>query len=140
MFRKIIYIIFFLLAILNEIDGLCQEQVILKGKVTDKGSGEALIGVTVIEVNELNRTLNGTVTDINGNFALKLTSAQTKVKISYIGYKTYEFPISGQTFLDVRMEEETQLLEEVSVVAEGKRVGGFIPVSKRDLTSAVSTV
>jgi TonB-linked SusC/RagA family outer membrane protein len=139
MLRKIIYIIFVLLSML-EIEGLCQEQVILKGKVTDRGTGEALIGVTVIEVNELNRTLNGTVTDINGNFALKLTSPQTTVKISYIGYKSYEFPISGQSFLEVRMEEETQLLEEVSVVAEGKKVGGFIPVSQRDLTSAVSTV
>ena len=137
--RRIIYI-FLLLTIMGEFSGLCQEQVILKGKVTDKASGEALIGVTVVEVNELNRTLNGTVTDINGNFALKLTSAQTTVKISYIGYMTYEFPISGQTFLDVKMEEETQLLEEVSVVAEGKKVGGFIPISQRDLTSAVSTV
>jgi TonB-linked SusC/RagA family outer membrane protein len=137
--RKFIYIIF-LFAILGELPGLCQEQVILKGKVTDRKTGEALIGVTVIEVNALNRTLNGTVTDISGNFALKLTSPQTTVKISYIGYKTYEFPISGQTFLEVRMEEETQLLEEVSVVAEGKKVGGFIPISERDLTSAVSTV
>ncbi len=137
--RRIIYI-FFLLLIMSEFAGLCQEQVILKGKITDKVTGEALIGVTVIEVNELSRTLNGTVTDINGNFALKLTSPQTTVKISYIGYKTYEFPISGQSFLEVKMEEETQLLEEVSVVAEGKKVGGFIPVSERDLTSAVSTV
>jgi TonB-linked SusC/RagA family outer membrane protein len=137
--RKFINIIF-LFAILGELPGLCQEQVILKGKVTDRKTGEALIGVTVIEVNALNRTLNGTVTDISGNFALKLTSPQTTVKISYIGYKTYEFPISGQSFLEVRMEEETQLLEEVSVVAEGKKVGGFMPVSERDLTSAVSTV
>jgi TonB-linked SusC/RagA family outer membrane protein len=137
--RKFVYIIV-LFAILGELPGLCQEQVILKGKVTDRKTGEALIGVTVIEVNQINRTLNGTVTDINGNFALKLTSPQTTVKISYIGYKTYEFPISGQSFLEVRMEEETQLLEEVSVVAEGKKVGGFIPISERDLTSAVSTI
>jgi TonB-linked SusC/RagA family outer membrane protein len=137
--RKFFNIIF-LFAILGELPGLCQEQVILKGKVTDRKTGEALIGVTVIEVNALNRTLNGTVTDISGNFALKLTSPQTTVKISYIGYKTNEFPISGQSFLEVRMEEETQLLEEVSVVAEGKKVGGFMPVSERDLTSAVSTV
>jgi TonB-linked SusC/RagA family outer membrane protein len=140
MLRKTINIIFILLTFLGEVPGFCQEQVILKGKVTDKKTGEPLIGVTVVEVNTLNRNLNGTVTDINGNFALKLTNPQTTVKISYIGYKTSEFPISGQSFLDVKMEEETRALEEVSVVAEGKKVGGFIPVSERDLTSAVSTV
>lgn len=137
--RKFIFIVV-LFAILGELPGLCQEQVILKGKVTDKKTGEALIGVTVVEVNTVNRNLNGTVTDINGNFALKLTNPQTTVKISYIGYKTSEFTISGQSFLEVQMEEETRALEEVSVVAEGKKVGGFIPVSERDLTSAVSTV
>jgi TonB-linked SusC/RagA family outer membrane protein len=139
MIKKKFHIVI-LLMLLGEFAGLCQEQVILKGRIMDMATGEALVGVTVIEVNELNRTLNGTVTDINGNFALKLTSAATTVKISYIGYKTYEFPISGQTFLEVQMAEETQLLDEVSIVAEGKKVGGFIPVTERDLTGAVSTV
>jgi TonB-linked SusC/RagA family outer membrane protein len=130
----------FLLIMLGELISVCQSPVILKGKVVDKVTGESLIGVTVVEVNEINRTLNGTVTDINGNFALKLTSPETTIKISYIGYRTNEYPISGQTFLDVKMEEETKLLDEVSVTAEGKKVGGFIPVQKRDLTGAVSTV
>jgi TonB-linked SusC/RagA family outer membrane protein len=138
--RRRFYIVF-LLIMLSELIAVCQAPpTILKGKVVDKVTGEALIGVTVIEVNELNRTLNGTVTDINGNFALKLTNPVTTIKISYIGYKTNEYPISGQSFLEVKMEEETKLLDEVSVVAEAKKIGGFIPVSARDLTSAVSTV
>jgi len=113
---------------------------VLKGKVTDPTSGEALIGVTIIEVNDVNRTMNGTVTDMNGNFALRISSAETVVKISYVGYKTEEFTISGQTFLEVKLKEETKLLEEVVVVYEGKKVGGFIPISERDLTGAVEKV
>lgn len=139
MMKKRFYIVFWLI-MLGELFAVCQAPVILKGKVVDKGTGEALIGVTVIEVNELNRTLNGTVTDINGNFALKLTSPESSVRISYIGYRTEDYTISGQTFLDVELEEETQLLDEVVVIAEGKKVGGFIPVTERDLTGAVSTV
>ena len=46
----------------------CQGGAVLKGRVLEKGTREPLIGVTVIEVNEDNRTLNGTVTDVSGNF------------------------------------------------------------------------
>ena len=113
---------------------------VLKGKVTDRSTGEPLIGVTVVEVNELNRTLNGTVTDMNGNFALRLSAPDTKVRISYVGYKSEEFVIEDQDFLEVELAEETRELEEVVVTYEGKKVGGFIPVSERDLTSAVSKV
>jgi len=129
-----------LIFLLAELVAISQTPTVIKGKVVELTTGEALIGVTVIEINDLNRTLNGTVTDINGNFALRLTSPDTKIKISYIGYMSQEFTISGQTFLEVKMEEETKLLDEVTITGEGKKVGGFMPVTERDLTSAVSTV
>ena len=138
MTRKILTV--FLLITLAGATAWSQVPAVIKGKVVEETTGEALIGVTVIEVNDLNRTLNGTVTDINGNFTLRLTAAHTMLKISYIGYKTEEFAISGQSYLDVKLKEETQLLEEVVITGEGKKVGGFIPVTERDLTSAVSTV
>jgi TonB-linked SusC/RagA family outer membrane protein len=133
------YYIVFLILMLPLISVFSQVPLVLKGKVIDE-TGEALIGVTIIEVNELNRSLNGTVTDLNGNFTLRLSNPDTKVRISYIGFMTEEHTISGQTFLEVDLEEETQLLDEVVVTAEAKKIGGFIPVSERDLTSAVSTV
>jgi len=131
---------FLLILLLTELFVVSQTPAIIKGKVVESATGETLIGVTVIEINDLNRTLNGTVTDINGNFALRLTSPETKIKISYLGYKSEEFSISGQSFIEVKMEEETKLLDEVTITAEGKKVGGFIPVTERDLTSAVSTI
>ncbi len=133
------YMVFWLL-MFGELITFCQTPVILKGKVTDKATGGGLIGVTVIEVNDQNRTLNGTVTDVNGNFALKLSGPDALIKISYIGYRSEQLKISGLTFLEVKLEEETQKLDEVKIVAESKKVGGFIPVSERDLTGAVSTL
>ena len=134
------YYIVFLILLLPLISISSQVPSVLKGKVTDDETGESLIGVTIIEVNELNRSLNGTVTDLNGNFTLRLSNQDTKVKISYIGFTTEEHTITGQTFLEIDLEEETQLLDEVVVIAEAKKIGGFIPVSERDLTGAVSTV
>ena len=113
---------------------------VLKGKVSDLVTGEPLVGVTVIEVNEVNRTLNGTVTDMNGNFALRLSNPKTWVKISYVGYKTEEFTIDGQEFLEVPLREESRELDEVVITYEGKKVGGFIPVSERDMTGSVEKV
>jgi TonB-dependent SusC/RagA subfamily outer membrane receptor len=139
MMKKRIHTLFWLL-VLSGVLALCQSPVILRGKVVDRGTGEALIGVTVVEVNDQNRTLNGTVTDAYGNFTLKLSDTQTSVKISYVGFKTSEVAISGQTSIEVELEEETQQLEEVVVTYEGKKVGGFNPVSQRDLTGSVETV
>lgn len=136
---KKIHIVLLLLAIsVSTLSG--QETGVLKGKVTDAATGEPLIGVTVVEVNELNRTLNGTVTDMNGNFAIRISSDTTTVKISYVGYRTEQFTVTPEEFLDVGLDEETKQLEEVVVTYEGKKVGGFIPVSERDLTSSVEKV
>ncbi len=135
---RLTYILFLSLLLPGYLFG--QESFVLKGKVADKNSGEQLIGVTVVEVNELNRSLNGTVTDGNGNFALRLSSPDARIRISYIGYKSEEFTVSGQDFLDIRLEEESKKLEEVVVTYEGKKVGGFMPVSERDITGAVEKV
>jgi TonB-linked SusC/RagA family outer membrane protein len=128
----------FVLATAQALPG--QSPLVLRGRVTDAATGEALIGVTVVEVNELNRTLNGTVTDVSGNFALRLSESETVVKISYIGYRTEQYAITSLEFLEVKLEEETKLLEEVVITYEGKKVGGFIPVSERDLTGSVEKV
>lgn len=138
MTRKLYSMFLILLLVQGGLSG--QGSYVLKGTVKDKATREGLIGVTVVEINEINRTLNGTVTDLNGNFALKLSSDQTLVRISYVGYRTMEIPINGQESLEVDLEEESRQLEEVVVTYEGKKVGGFIPVSERDLTSSVEKV
>ena len=55
----------------------------ISGKVTDS-NGEAIIGANVIEVG----TVNGTMTDINGNYTLTV-SPSSMLQISYIGYLTH---------------------------------------------------
>jgi TonB-linked SusC/RagA family outer membrane protein len=117
-----------------------QDGVVLTGTIKDKTTGEGLVGVTVVELNDVNRTLNGTVTDLNGNFALKISAGESVIRISYVGYTTREIAFTGQGSLVVELEEESRQLEEVVVTYEGKKVGGFIPVSERDLTSSVEKV
>ncbi|MDH5398766.1 MAG: TonB-dependent receptor, partial [Cyclobacteriaceae bacterium] len=94
-------------------------QDIVTGKITDQ-KGEALIGATVLE----SGTKNGTVTDVEGNFSISLTSATPVLKVSFIGYITAEVPVNGQTVINVSLEDDIQQLQEIVVVGYGveKRV------------------
>lgn len=76
-------------------------QDVVKGVVTD-ASGEPMIGVTVREQN----TGNGVVTDINGNFNLKV-KPNSVIQFTYVGYKTIELPADKASGTIV-MEENSE--------------------------------
>ncbi|MGN0036509.1 MAG: SusC/RagA family TonB-linked outer membrane protein [Bacteroidaceae bacterium] len=99
----------------------------LTGNVKDK-SGEPVIGASVLEKG----TTNGTITDFDGNFSLKVSGKHALV-ISYIGMKTQEISVKGKTKINVTLEDDAQALEEVVVI-------GYGTVSKKDLTGSVSSV
>lgn len=103
-------------------------QINVRGKVTDT-KGETLIGVNVIAKG----TNQGTITDNEGMFSLQVPEENSVLEFSYVGFKTMEVPLNGQTFLNVEMSEETELLEEVVVVGYGTQ-------KKTSLTSAVSVI
>lgn len=84
------------------------------GKVVDL-KGEALIGVSIMEKG----TPNGTVTDVNGNFSLNVSSTDAILAFSYIGYKTQEVNVKGRASLSITLEEESKILSEVVVTALG---------------------
>ena len=86
-----------------------------------------VIGASVVEKGN---TTNGTITDINGNFSLKVPADGTLV-ISFIGYQTQEIPLNGQSSVTVTLREDTEMLDEVVVV-------GFGVQKKVNLTGSVA--
>ena len=97
----------------------------ITGTVIDE-TGEGVIGATVMEKG----TSNGTVTDFDGNFKLKVDAGKTLV-ISYIGYLTQELP--AQNGMKVAMKNDALMIEEVVVTS-------YTTQRKADLTGAISTV
>src|SRR5690554_3917755 len=83
----------------------------ITGKVRDV-NGDALIGVTVIVSN----VRQGTITDVNGGFQLTVSDRNAIIEFSYVGYQTVDVPLDGRTYLEVTLEEDSELLEEVVVV------------------------
>ena len=75
----------FLLYLLLCISKYSLSQTILSGKVTDKNTGEPLIGATIIYGKG-----KGTATDFDGNYTLKISSGDRSVKVSYVGYEPLE--------------------------------------------------
>ena len=97
----------------------------ISGNVVD-ATGEPVIGATVMEKG----TSNGTVTDFDGNFKIKVEANKTLV-FTYIGFQTLELP--AQDGMKVVMQDDALALNEVVVT-------GYTTQRKADLTGAISTV
>ena len=104
-------------------------QTAVKGLVVDE-SGEPLIGVTV---QEKGNTSNGTATDIEGEFSIKVKSPNATLLLSYVGMASMEFPLKGQDNVKITMKENSDLLEEVVVVGYGTQ-------KKSDITGSVGSI
>lgn len=116
----------FLLLCLTPLWVLAQT-IAVKGVVKDT-YGEPIIGASVLEKG----TRNGSVTDLDGNFALNV-SAKGQLEISFIGYQTQEIEIAGKNYLSVVLKEDTKLLDEVVVIGYGTQ-------RKEAITGSVSSV
>lgn len=112
------------------IEALAQ-RITVEGIVTDS-NGEPIIGATVIEKG--NKT-NGVVTDLDGKFSITVSEKKKVLVITYIGMKPQEVVFQPGKLLKVKMEDESQLLDEVVVVSVG-----YGNARKRDLTGAISSV
>ncbi|MBS1563280.1 MAG: SusC/RagA family TonB-linked outer membrane protein, partial [Bacteroidetes bacterium] len=113
---------------------------IIRGKVIDKKDKAPIQHVSVAEIDKDNRTLRGVTTDIDGNYALKLTNPNSKIMFSYIGYKTITESIKGRTSINITLEQSNNDLGEVVVVSARKTDNGNLAIADRDLTIASSKI
>ena len=100
----------------------------VKGVVVDT-TGTPVIGASVVEQG----TTNGVTTDLNGQYMLKVNSAESIVEISFIGYKTVALAASSDLLANVVLEDDSEMIDDVVVI-------GYGVVKKNDLTGSISTV
>jgi TonB-dependent starch-binding outer membrane protein SusC len=104
-----------------------QAQRTVRGKVSDEFGG--IPGATVMEKG----TSNGTITDVNGDFSLKITTANPVIKISATGYEGVELDATSQNAFTVTLNASDNVLDEAVVT-------GYTVDTRKQTTSAVATV
>lgn len=97
------------------------------GQVVDN-LGEPVIGANI----QVKGTSEGTMTDANGNFSLKVADNAT-LRVSFIGYTTQDVKVGNKSKLTISLEEDSQTLDDVVVVGYGVQ-------RKSDVTGAVMRV
>ena len=100
----------------------------LSGNVVDE-TGLPVIGVNV----KVKGTTIGAITDLDGNFTLKSVPQNAVLVVSYVGYKEQEIKVGTQNQLSIKLQEDTELIDEVVVV-------GYAAQKKVNLTGSVSSV
>jgi len=120
--RTVLCLLFFALSV----SLMAQSKV--TGKVTDE-AGDALIGVNIL----LEGTSSGTISDLDGAYSITVPSPASVIIFTYTGFEQVAVVVGSQSVIDVKMGEDSQLLDEVVVVGYGSS-------SKRNLTDNVAKI
>lgn len=107
-----------------------QQEKTITGKVTDI-AGEALPGVSIV----VKGTLNGTITNIDGEFSMKIPTDTEFLQLSFIGMKTQLLNVSGKTEFEVVLQDDFSDLEEVVVVGFGVQKSSAVVSSVAHITT-----
>lgn len=100
----------------------------ITGTITDD-KAESIIGANVM----VKGTTNGSITDIDGRFTLNNVPEGAVLVISYIGYKEQTIKVGSQKDFTIKLQEDSELIDEVVVV-------GYAAQKKVNLTGSVSSV
>ncbi|MBK9736631.1 MAG: TonB-dependent receptor [Saprospiraceae bacterium] len=101
---------------------------IVKGIVTEL-DGTPMIGVEILEKN----TTNGTITDIDGTYDIKVSSAESILIFNYLGYATQEVIVGNKLVIDIVMEADSKILEDIIVT-------GYRKETRSDVSTSISSI
>lgn len=104
-----------------------QTEFTVTGTVVDVNNSP-LPGASIVEKG----TSNGVSTDFDGNFSIDLSSANTILLVSYIGYDPKEISVEGKSNIVINLNENASALDEVVVVGYGSQ-------KRSDVTGAVAS-
>ena len=124
--KKLTYLFFCLIV---GIGWISAQTIRVTGVVSSADDREPLPGVTVVEKGNAQ---NGTITDTDGKYAINVPS-NAVLQFSFIGMASKEVTVAGKQVIDIDLHEDTQMLDEVIVVAYGT-------VKKSSFTGSAETV
>jgi TonB-linked SusC/RagA family outer membrane protein len=134
--KKIKNIILLILALFCFVGAYSQTKTIVRGKVIDQKDKSAVVGATIVESDKDNRVVNGTITDIDGNFVYEMKNPLNSMKATVIGYQTKPFkPIPGKAMVIELVSSEIEL-GSVTITAKAKSDNQLTNIDERDNASS----
>ncbi|MFA5329613.1 MAG: TonB-dependent receptor [Prolixibacteraceae bacterium] len=124
--KKIVFMLAFFAIGLNVLFAQTRD---ITGKVTSSEDGGGIPGSSI----SVKGTSLGTISDINGNYSLKVPADARSLVFSFVGMASQEIEIGNQKIINVQLVAENVSVDEVVIVAYGT-------AKKESLTGAVSTV
>ncbi len=128
-FAKVRFVMGCLLTLLMLGGSMAWAQSEISGTLTDGATNDPISGASVT----VKGTTVGIISDEQGQFRLTLPNGAEFLVVSYVGYRTEEVAINGQTTFNIQMTENLSDLDEVVVIGYGAQ-------QKKDLTTAVATI
>ena len=123
------YKIFILFIFVLFSGGVMAQEHTVSGIITDAESGLGIPGATIVEKG----TTNGSITGIDGDYTLTVSSPDAVIVISFVGYTTEEIPLQGKTTVNLAMMVANTELEEFVVVGYGVQ-------KKKVVTGAIASI
>jgi len=120
------WLFFFILLLLVQ-PGFAQPKTVnISGTVKDASNRQTIPGAYI----KVKGTDEGTVTDFDGNFNLKVSNPKAILDFSFMGFISQSVPLNGKIKLDIVLQEEAKRLDEVVVI-------GYGTSKRKDLTGSV---
>ncbi|MBF4470719.1 SusC/RagA family TonB-linked outer membrane protein [Flavobacterium sp. HJJ] len=136
---NIFYSLTFAYIILAALPALAQQgnkTFLVRGQVIDASDKLSIPGATIAEQDAENRTVSGAISDIDGNFAIKVKDPNNKLFISTIGYKSQRIDIKGRESIKISLVSTTESLNEVIVNSSKKSDNGLLKIDERNRTTS----
>ena len=130
--NKILKIFALTVCVLSGYMAYAQSSMTVSGKVTDL-DGQPIIGAAVMVTGQKS---TGTVTDLDGNYTIKVPASageKASITVSCLSYETQKQTIAGKAVMDFILKDDAEHLDEVVVV-------GYGAMRRSDLTGSVASV
>ena len=134
--KKIRITIIFIVAFCSFLISNAQDRVVLRGRVIDSSDKTTIIGANIVEFDSEDRVVNGTITNVNGDFVLQMANPANSVRVSVIGYKSKDIPKDPSKTIMIELESSDVALGEVTITAEARSVNTLTNIADRDRASS----
>lgn len=116
------------------------ESIIIKGTVSALSNKETLVGVSVLEETPDKRVVTNAITDINGQYVIKIKNKSNKLVFSYMGFKKKTVSIGPSSTINAELEDDTHELETVDIVGKNMQFDGTLAIPKREISGAMQKI